>query len=315
MFPVTDSWVWSVETLRILEIEPPVSPASMKDLQKFYPPDSFALMHEAHVLAVDHGIGWDLELPMMTAKGRPIWARIQGVADRVAGITVKLVGTFHDITDRKNLEAELTAQRNFDRDVIASMGQGLSVTDENGAFQLVNPALEKLLGQTAQGLIGKQSNDYVYAEGKDANGLVGKERRAGQVERYFGRLVRADGSAVKVSVSSTPRYVNGLFTGAVNVITDLTESDKLQNALKEQRDFASYILDAMGQGLTIVGADGRFEFCNPAYAALVGYDASDLVGTAPSDVTDSPERGVQAEQANLRRAGLRATYEVRFARP
>ncbi len=53
------------------------------------------------------------------------------------------------------------------------------MTDENGAFQLVNPALEKLLGQTAQGLIGKQSNDYVYAEGKDANGLVGKERRAG----------------------------------------------------------------------------------------------------------------------------------------
>ncbi len=315
MFPATDCRVWSAETLRILEIEPPVSPASSKDVEKFFPPESFALLQQAQVLAVDRGISWDLELPMTTAKGRSIWARIQGVAHQVDGVTVKLVGTVHDITDRKNLEAQLAVQRNFDRQVIASMGQGLSVTDENGAFQLVNPALEKLLGQTAQGLIGKQSNDYVYAEGQDANRHAGKQRCAGQGERYFGRLVRADGSSVKVSVSSTPRYVNGSFAGAVNVITDLTESDELQNALQEQSDFASYILDAMGQGLTIVGADGRFQFCNPAYAALVGCDASDIVGKTPADVTYPPDRGVYAEQANMRRAGLSSTYEVRFARP
>jgi PAS domain S-box-containing protein len=315
MYPATDSRVWSAETLRILEIEPPVSPATSKDVQKFYPPASLALMQKAHVLAVEHGTGWDLELPLITAKGRSIWARIQGVAHRVDGVTVKLVGTFRDITDRKNLEAEHAVQRNFDRQVIASMGQGLSVTDASGAFQFVNPALAKLLGHNAQDLIGKQSNDYVYAEDREVNVRYRKDRQKGQVEQYFVRLVRADGSAVKVSLNGTPQYVDGAYIGAITVITDLTESYRLQNELQDQRDFASYVLEAMGQGLTIVGADGRFEYCNPAYAAIVGCDASDIVGKTPTDVTYPPDRGIQAEQAKIRRDGVSSTYEVRFCRP
>jgi two-component system, cell cycle sensor histidine kinase and response regulator CckA len=315
MFPQSDSRVWSAETLRILEIEPPDSPATSKDVQKFYPAESLAKMRAAHVLAVEHGTSWDLELPMTTAKGRPIWARIQGVAHRVDGVTVKLVGTFHDITDRKTLEAELDTQREFDRQVIASMGQGLSVTDGSGAFQLVNPALARLLGYPPEALVGKQSNDFVFTDDQRLNLQYRKERREGKVDQYFVRLLRADGTPVKVSVSGTPQYANGAYVGAVTVITDLTESDRLQTQLQEQRDFANYVLNAMGQGLTIVGSDGRFEFCNPAYAALVGSEVSEIVGKTPDEITYPPDRLVQFDQAKMRRSGQSSTYEVRFPRP
>jgi HAMP domain-containing protein len=73
MFPATDCRVWSAETLRILEIEPPVSPASSKDVEKFFPPESFALLQQAQVLAVDRGISWEfLEIRSLIFDGEQV---------------------------------------------------------------------------------------------------------------------------------------------------------------------------------------------------------------------------------------------------
>ncbi|NJM06474.1 response regulator [Candidatus Gracilibacteria bacterium] len=54
-----------------------------------------------------HGTPWDLELPLMTARGRAIWVRVQGQAVRRGDRVVCLRGTFQDITARKDHELEL----------------------------------------------------------------------------------------------------------------------------------------------------------------------------------------------------------------
>ncbi|MBC7624822.1 MAG: PAS domain S-box protein, partial [Aeromicrobium sp.] len=314
MYPATDKRVWSAETLRILEIEPPISPATTEDVMKFYPPHTWATIREAHVLADEHGIGWDIEVPMITATGRPIRARMQGVAHQLDGVTVKLVGTLHDITERKETELQLAAQRKFDDQVITSIAQGLSVTDADSKLLLVNPALAKLLGVDADSLIGRSAYDFVVPE----DAALGVEhtalRREGIASEYVTVLLRGNGTKVRVSISGTPRFTDGTFDGGISIITDLTERDRLQAVLQEQRDFANYVLNAMGQGLTIIGQDGRFEFCNPAYAALVGREVGDVVGKTPADVSYAPEADIHAEQRKLRQAGLTSTYEVRFPR-
>ncbi|MFM7461630.1 MAG: PAS domain S-box protein, partial [Burkholderiales bacterium] len=91
-------------------------------------------------------------------------------------------------------------------------------------------------------------------------------------------------------------------------------SDKLQNALQEQRDFANYILDAMGQGVSVSDRQGRFEYINPAYGRLVGWDPQELVGKSLGDVIPEDEVASLKEQARLRQTGVSSTYFSKLVR-
>ena len=64
-------------------------------------------MEQALRDAIDQGGSWDLELPLVTARGRRLWVRAQGEAERQDGRTVRLIGTLQDVTEWKEAQEEL----------------------------------------------------------------------------------------------------------------------------------------------------------------------------------------------------------------
>lgn len=314
MEPATDRRVWSLQLLKMLEIEPPVSPASSEEVRKFYTPEGQQAVCDAQVAAVANGTPWDLEVSMITARGRPIWARTQGIAEQVDGVTVKLIGTVHDITDRKNMELALQASREFAEQTLTAMGQGLTVTSRDGRLEYANPAAAKMFGVPAELLVGKGTADLIMAADQELLEQVQAERRAGKRSIYEARLRRPDGAPLPVSISSAPRWRDGEFDGSIAVISDLSERRQLELELQSQRDFADMVVESIGQGLTVIDADGKFEFVNPAYARLVGYQAVELVGRSPEDFASAEERVIQLEQWSKRRVGVASTYETSLRR-
>jgi diguanylate cyclase (GGDEF)-like protein/PAS domain S-box-containing protein len=93
---------------------------------------------------------------------------------------------------------------------------------------------------------------------------------------------------------------------------DVTEQKKLALELQKNHDFLSRIFEMMGQGLTITDAEGRFEFINPAYARIFGYEIEDLIGKFPDEITVEEDREFLARQRELRKAGIASTYESRL---
>ncbi len=64
--------------------------------------------------AIERGISFDIDVPMLTSKGRKIWARTQCSAELVNGRSAKLYGAFQDITERKQNEILLLeSERNL----------------------------------------------------------------------------------------------------------------------------------------------------------------------------------------------------------
>jgi len=57
-----------------------------------------------------------------------------------------LIGIGVDITSIKAAEEELQRQRNFAETLTSQMGQGLTVTNELGCFEFVNPSFARMLG-------------------------------------------------------------------------------------------------------------------------------------------------------------------------
>ncbi len=96
----------SDEIYRICEMDAPTDLA-LEKLAGFYAPEAQPAIRAAFMAALDQGAPWDLELPLVTARGRRIWVRTQGRALLQDGKVVRLVGALQDITEIKGIENKL----------------------------------------------------------------------------------------------------------------------------------------------------------------------------------------------------------------
>ncbi len=97
---------WTDEVYRIHEVAPGTALELLSNIEFYAPAGRRHLLHAVES-AIKTGMPYDLELPFITAKGRPLTVRTQGEAVLVDGKAVRLFGTFQDITERKRSEAAL----------------------------------------------------------------------------------------------------------------------------------------------------------------------------------------------------------------
>lgn len=148
----------------------------------------------------------------------------------------RLAGISNDITERKKLEQEIRAQRDFSTQIINTMGQGLTVTNAEGRFKFVNPAYARMFGYETKDLIGKYPQDVSLPEEHTLLAEQRELRKNGRTTSYESRLRRADGSVAQVLITGAPYESDGLFEGTIAVITDLTEQKRIEEELRYTRD-------------------------------------------------------------------------------
>jgi signal transduction histidine kinase len=102
----TQQLTWSEQTRRIHEVGPDFRP-TVESAVAFYVPEAQAAITAAVDEALHSGQSWDLELPLVTARGRTVWVRAQGEVERTAGVPVRLVGAFQDVTEYRQRKFEL----------------------------------------------------------------------------------------------------------------------------------------------------------------------------------------------------------------
>ncbi len=95
----------------------------------------------------------------------------------------------------------------------------------------------------------------------------------------------------------------------MSMVGEETERKRIDAELQQQRDFATRIMSAMGQGLAVTDEDGRFTFANPAFAQLVGGTPDELKGRSFSELISSNARP-HAHQDNKWLVGKASTYET-----
>jgi PAS domain S-box-containing protein len=131
---------WSDETRRIHEVPDDFVPTLDKAIA-FYAPEARPAIEVAvqHCLAT--GESWDLQLPIVTATGRSIWARAVGEVDRVDGQPVRLIGTFQDVTERHRLEQQVAESERFLRQLADSLPLRIAYLDTQRRYRFVNQEL------------------------------------------------------------------------------------------------------------------------------------------------------------------------------
>ena len=116
---------------------------------------------------------------------------------------------------------------------------GITITDNEGRIEYINPADARMHGYTVDELIGQRSNIFTLPEfrEKDPNRLQdGEELPYWKRERTN---VRKDGSVFPVKLISNPIHdERGTCVGIVTICEDITERKQAEEELKEAKETA-----------------------------------------------------------------------------
>jgi PAS domain S-box-containing protein len=106
----TQELFWTEEVYFIHEVSTDYKPL-LDEAINFYAPESVPVISKAVQRALENGEPFDLELQIITAKGKKLWVHSKGQVYKVDGKAKKVFGTFQDITERKQNEEELKKYR------------------------------------------------------------------------------------------------------------------------------------------------------------------------------------------------------------
>lgn len=176
----TQRLTWSDETCRLHELPAGYQP-TLEEAIGFYAPEAQPRLRAAIDKAVAKGTGWDIEVPLTTAKGRDLWVRAAGsVKYDDDGHPRQLVGAFQDITIRRRVTLALEASdRRFRKLFEYSLGL-ICTHDHEGMLLSINTAGAGSLGYSVGELLGRPLTDFIQPE------------RHGAFREYLLRIMKND---------------------------------------------------------------------------------------------------------------------------
>lgn len=146
----------------------------------------------------------------------------------------------------------------------------------------VSPSIERVLGYTAEELIGKAVKDlvriippqWIDQAVQDIQSILKGET----VQAKIYPIVAKNGTTVQVEINGSPIYNDGRIVGLISVIRDITRRMQAEAALQESEEKIKRIVNSVQDIIySVDGRTGEFTFLSPAFERLLGYTLQDVL--------------------------------------
>ncbi len=228
---------WSDEVYAIHEMQPGTAVTVEKAIN-CYAPEFRETITEAFGACVRDGTPYDVELQIITAKGRRVWVRSIGEAERNAvGVIRRVQGALQDISERKQgVEALRESEIRF-RELAENIEEVFWVADPEKLQKLyISPAYEKIWGRTCQSAYESPHMwlEAIRPEDRDRvlQALRTKQTQGAYDEEY--RIIRPDRTERWIHDRAFPvRDTSGAIKRWVGVAADITEYRAMEEQLRQ----------------------------------------------------------------------------------
>lgn len=217
---------------------------------------------------------------------------------------------------------KLRQSEEYSRLILQAVAEGIFETDLDGRSTFFNDAALKMLGFTAEELVGRDIHDAFHHS--HADGTPHPREECPIYHSYTQGITsfrrdevfwRKDGTPFDVSYTSVPQRYADRIVGSVVVFRDITERKKNEDALLESESRLKGILSTADEGFWWIDSELRTVDVNDKMCKLLGRERDSIIGRTPYEFLDEENIAVMQEQVKLREEGRTSAYEIAITRP
>jgi two-component system, cell cycle sensor histidine kinase and response regulator CckA len=164
------------------------------------------------------------------------------------------------------------------RSIVENSVAGMFTVDEAYHFIYVNDELCEILGRSRECLLGLDFREVLAEDSRElvTDRYVRRKRGEKIPSRYEIKVFRGDGTirqlemlvAVVRDASGSPRTLGQLI--------DVTDRKQAEESLRIERERFQMLSDRAPLGMAKIAMDGTYEYVNPKFTEIFGYDLSDI---------------------------------------
>ncbi len=209
------------------------------------------------------------------------WLEI--AVDPLADDQGNIIGAVHiiaDITERRRWEEILRQSEEFSSTLLKNAPYPLLVLNTDTSIKYVNPALEKLSGFSLPEVISMKAPHPWWTEetwDKTNRGFreALKKGTTGREELFK----KKNGERFWVNINATPVIVDGEYKYHIANWVDVTERKRIEEQLKESRDYLEKQNDAIPDMVFNVKLPERtIQYVNRSVEGILGYKPEECIG-------------------------------------
>lgn len=261
-------------------------------------PDDMAQSRQAIEQLLDGTIrNYHAEKRYLAKDGSVIWCNLTSTLLRdESDQPLYFISVVEDITQKRLDRQRIEMINNQLQSILDASSLALIIaTDREGVIQVYNSGAHRMLGYTADEVIGRQTPVLFHLESEIAaraqllsarlnrpvagfDVFVAQAEFASYEERQW-TLVHKDGHHIKVNLGVTCiRDDQGNAVGYLGVAQDITEQLKAQQELREKEERLRITLRSIGDAVIATDNAGNVMQMNPVAEQLTGWSAKDAVG-------------------------------------
>ncbi len=219
-----------------------------------------------------------------------------------------------DITERKRVENETRASKEFLDNVLDAIDDPVFVKDEDHRWVVLNAKACALAGGSRPELIGKSDFDCFNDEQARFHWDMDDQALNSSRPLEYKEQIRFEGR-IRTFLTKKGRFVDSS-TGRryiAGMTRDITELAQVQEALLKEKERAEVTLHAITDAVVTTDANGRVEYMNPVAEALTGWTIEDARGRPLSMVCQLIDEQTRKPAPDLVAACLAAGNTVSAA--
>ncbi len=275
----SDTAHWSEAFARLHGLAGGVREGTREGLLALVHADDRARVAQALAGAIGAGERFTLDY-RLNVSGDARWIASRGRIERdAAGCPLRLYGLAEDVTAAKRQAMALERREQRYRELFEQASDILYTLDLQGNFTEVNREHERVVGYTAEELLGRPVRELVLPEYRARMEAMRERKLGGEPVTTYEVGVRAkDGRTIILEVSSRLLYEDGRLVGMQGSARDITARKQAAEALRRSEERLQRVVETAAVGILILDRGGRALLLNAAMEQIAGVSREEWEG-------------------------------------